>query len=563
MNNQARLSRHASGILPSKQFFAPRKPITHHSSTRRKSTYSIHANVTHSSNSPTEPLPPLLSAMGSTVLSSSMSRMSSEENDEHLPQRSAPTNNTPLTRFSVSATNLLNPNSSYSNYNRASRSLDLQRGDSIKHMSIDNISQAAIDSVLEPANLDDYVESGSSRRIRDSALTIDTISSNRARAMSKIMVAKQLVTNDPATSPYASIAKLFPRVVFQPASLPSEKSQGRKRLYQVWPGRNRFFLGGRIMTSRDFPAFMVAMTALIVPCLLFLTFTQVFYTDMLRTSWSDPGIIPRNLDPSPPVEDLEEAEHLNNHQHHYFPARSIPLPKDVKMNGTALILKYCETCKIYRPPRCSHCRQCDNCVEGEDHHCIWLNNCIGRRNYRSFYTFVCTGTILCLYILGFSIMHLVLLMEEHNISFIESILVAPVSVVLGVIAFLLVWSVGGLTIYHTYLICKNMTTHEQLRAPLARRNGLKNPYDFHSISLNCCWAICRPLTHSNVHRRAFVEQEYLDERELAGSRLTTVPLSPTTKASTPLSSTTTIMPPSPPLNLNSREEQDEIDANVV
>jgi hypothetical protein len=37
-------------------------------------------------------------------------------------------------------------------------------------------------------------------------------------------------------------------------------------------------------------------------------------------------------------------------------------PKDILIKNTSYSLKYCETCKIYRPPRASHCRQCDNCV---------------------------------------------------------------------------------------------------------------------------------------------------------------------------------------------------------
>ncbi|CAI9103061.1 OLC1v1001490C1 [Oldenlandia corymbosa var. corymbosa] len=32
-----------------------------------------------------------------------------------------------------------------------------------------------------------------------------------------------------------------------------------------------------------------------------------------------------------------------------------------------------------------HCRSCDKCVDGFDHPCAWLNNCIGRKIYATFY----------------------------------------------------------------------------------------------------------------------------------------------------------------------------------
>ncbi|KAM8835606.1 palmitoyltransferase ZDHHC23-A-like isoform 1-T2 [Synchiropus picturatus] len=44
----------------------------------------------------------------------------------------------------------------------------------------------------------------------------------------------------------------------------------------------------------------------------------------------------------------------------------------------------CPICKIIRPPRAGHCRTCGTCVQRLDHHCIWINSCVGRANHRSF-----------------------------------------------------------------------------------------------------------------------------------------------------------------------------------
>ncbi|GAB4833034.1 hypothetical protein Ancab_007057 [Ancistrocladus abbreviatus] len=44
-----------------------------------------------------------------------------------------------------------------------------------------------------------------------------------------------------------------------------------------------------------------------------------------------------------------------------------------------------------------HCRSCDKCVDGFDHHCRWLNNCVGRKNY---ITFVCLMALSLLWLLS-------------------------------------------------------------------------------------------------------------------------------------------------------------------
>lgn len=57
----------------------------------------------------------------------------------------------------------------------------------------------------------------------------------------------------------------------------------------------------------------------------------------------------------------------------------------------------CGTCKIVKLPRSKHCSICGHCVMLHDHHCIWMNNCIGYNNFKWFLTFLVSLSGILLY----------------------------------------------------------------------------------------------------------------------------------------------------------------------
>ena len=58
----------------------------------------------------------------------------------------------------------------------------------------------------------------------------------------------------------------------------------------------------------------------------------------------------------------------------------------------------CHHCKISRPMKTTtkHCRLCNKCVSHFDHHCKWLDTCVGARNYASFFTLISGASVMSL-----------------------------------------------------------------------------------------------------------------------------------------------------------------------
>jgi len=223
---------------------------------------------------------------------------------------------------------------------------------------------------------------------------------------------------------------------------------------------------------------------------------------MLSTAFKDPGILPRNLDPDPPYPPVARSDGGDY----------VPLTRDLKVRSAVVTIKYCSTCRTYRPPRSNHCRVCDNCVDGCDHHCQWVNNCVGRRNYTHFFALILAATLtLCLVIVT-SALHLSILTREKGVSDFSHALSKGVgSAIAFCLAATVIWPVGALLVYHVRLLCLNVTTIEQIRnsahKSIAPGTTPPNPFAHSSWIGNLADVLCRPGGFSWVEPYAVATQD--------------------------------------------------------
>ena len=75
----------------------------------------------------------------------------------------------------------------------------------------------------------------------------------------------------------------------------------------------------------------------------------------------------------------------------------------------------CKFCNFQKVPRSKHCRLCDVCIPRFDHHCIWINNGVGEKNYKYFYIFLVVHLIYCVYALIIGACSLYAFVVEKNL----------------------------------------------------------------------------------------------------------------------------------------------------
>ncbi|RWS10092.1 Palmitoyltransferase ZDHHC3-like protein [Dinothrombium tinctorium] len=118
-------------------------------------------------------------------------------------------------------------------------------------------------------------------------------------------------------------------------------------------------------------AYYVVLTCILIPeeNLVYKTINLIVFNGLailavashLRTMFTDPGAVPRGTATKEAIEQLGLSE--------------------------GQVLYKCQKCCSIKPERAHHCSVCQRCIRKMDHHCPWVNNCVGENNQKYFVLF--------------------------------------------------------------------------------------------------------------------------------------------------------------------------------
>ncbi|XP_062855855.1 palmitoyltransferase ZDHHC2 [Trichomycterus rosablanca] len=150
------------------------------------------------------------------------------------------------------------------------------------------------------------------------------------------------------------------------------------------------------------------------------------------------------------------------------------LAKDLPIctRTTSGAIRYCDRCNLVKPDRCHHCSVCDKCILKMDHHCPWVNNCVGFSNYKFFTLFLAYSLLYCLFITATDLQYFIKFwtngLPDTQAKFHIMFLFFAAS--------MFSVSLTSLFAYHCWLICRNRSTLEVFRAPAFTHGTDKNGF---------------------------------------------------------------------------------------
>ena len=226
-------------------------------------------------------------------------------------------------------------------------------------------------------------------------------------------------------------------------------------------GNNKFFCDNKILVGNKYyhiiysfiflslpTSFFISSmikinttSSIVIMTLVIILYIPIIY-GLLKGGTKDPGIIERN----------NEYATYNNKK------------STIKVNikGHMVNLNYCYTCFHFRPPRTSHCAECDNCVEKFDHHCLWMGTCVGKRNYKYFYLVLSLTTILSLIQIFSCVGFIIVKLKQENIKKILYIIISLSCVGFFDLMFFCFFLIKLFAV-HSWLLTTGLTFYEHIK----------------------------------------------------------------------------------------------------